>query len=67
MKFDCDCVEQVHQRPESEDISTHAANLQKLFVGLNQELSINKENTLSERMLNGVLLSTLGKGVRSFP
>jgi hypothetical protein len=41
-----------------EDISTHVAKLQKLFVDLNDELAKHNENTLSERMLTGRILST---------
>ncbi|KAK9708170.1 hypothetical protein QE152_g27384 [Popillia japonica] len=40
------------KRDEKED--THVAKLQKLFVDLNEELTKHKENTLSERILNGV-------------
>ncbi|XP_050516143.1 uncharacterized protein LOC126891004 [Diabrotica virgifera virgifera] len=40
------------QRDEKEDISTHVAKLQKLFVDLNDELQKHDENVLSERMLN---------------
>uniref|UniRef100_A0A6P7F9V9 Uncharacterized protein LOC114327229 n=1 Tax=Diabrotica virgifera virgifera TaxID=50390 RepID=A0A6P7F9V9_DIAVI len=40
------------QRDEKEDISTHVAKLQKLFVDLNDELLKHDENVLSERMLN---------------
>ena len=48
-------------RDDKENISTHVAKLQELFVDLNDELTKNKENTLSERILNGRILSTLGK------
>jgi len=44
-----------------EDITTHVVKLQKLFVDLNDELTKHNENTLSERMLTGRMLSTLGK------
>uniref|UniRef100_A0A6P7GYK4 Uncharacterized protein LOC114348089 n=1 Tax=Diabrotica virgifera virgifera TaxID=50390 RepID=A0A6P7GYK4_DIAVI len=40
------------QRDKKEDISTHVAKLQKLFVDLNDELQKHDENVLSERMLN---------------
>jgi len=36
-----------------EDISTHVAKLQKLFVNLNDELVKHSENMLSESMLTG--------------
>jgi len=36
-----------------EDISTHVAKLQKLFVNLSNELAKYSENTLSEHMLTG--------------
>jgi hypothetical protein len=48
----CDC---------KEDISTHVAKLQKLFLNANDELVQHSETTLSERMLTGRILSTLGK------
>ncbi|XP_047115896.1 uncharacterized protein LOC124795858 [Schistocerca piceifrons] len=54
------------KRDESEDISSHVAKLQKLFVDLNDELSKHEENTLSERILNGRILSTLGKDYDNF-
>jgi hypothetical protein len=41
------------QRDCKEDISTHVAHLQKLFVDLNAELVKHSENTLSEHMLTG--------------
>jgi hypothetical protein len=53
------------QRDCKEDISTHVAKLQKLFVDLNGELK-HRENTLSERMLTGRILSTLGKEYDNF-
>jgi hypothetical protein len=53
-------------RDTKEDINTHIAKLQKLFVDLNDELQKNEENTLSERILNGRILSTLGKEYDSF-
>jgi len=49
-----------------EDISTHVAKLQKLFVDLNDELAKHNQNTLSERMLTGRILSTLGKEYDNF-
>jgi len=49
------------QRDDKEDISTHVAKLQKLFVDLNDELKKHRENVLSERILNSRILSTLGK------
>lgn len=54
------------KRDEKEDISTHVAKLQKLFVDLNTELAKHNENTLSERMLNGRILSTLSKEFDNF-
>ncbi|KAK9703677.1 Zinc knuckle [Popillia japonica] len=54
------------KRDEKEDISSHVAKLQKLFVDLNEELTKHKENTLSERILNGRILSTLGKEFDNF-
>ena len=48
-------------RVETEDISTHIAKLRKLFTDLNVELKKNAENTLSERMLIGRILFTLGR------
>jgi hypothetical protein len=53
----CDC---------KEDISTHVAKLQKLFVNLNDELAMHSENTLSEPMLTGQILSTPGKEYDNF-
>ena len=53
----CDC---------KEDMSTHVAKLQELFVNLNDELAMHSENTLSERMLTGRILSTFGKEYDSF-
>jgi len=47
-------------------MSTHVAKLQELFVNLNDELAMHSENTLSERMLTGRILSTLGKEYDSF-
>jgi len=49
------------QRDGKEDINTHVAKLQKLYVDLNDELAKHNENTLSERMLTRRILSTLGK------
>jgi hypothetical protein len=54
------------QRDCKEDISTHVAKLQKLFVNLNNELAKHNENTLSECMLTGRILSTLGKEYDNF-
>ena len=54
------------QRGCKEDISTHVAKLQKLFVDLNDELTKHSENMLSERMLTGRILSTLGKEYDNF-
>ena len=53
-------------RDDKEDISTHVAKLQKLFVDLNDELTKHKENVLSERILSGRILSTLGKDYDNF-
>jgi len=52
------------QRECKEDISTHVVKL--LFVNLNDELVKHSENTLSERMLTGHILSTLGKEYDNF-
>ncbi|EZA47988.1 hypothetical protein X777_14531 [Ooceraea biroi] len=49
------------RRDESEDTSSHVAKLQNLFVDLNNELEKHNENRLSQRMLTGRILSTLGK------
>ena len=54
------------QRDCKEDISTHVAKLENLYVDLNDELAKHNENTLSEPMLNGRILSTLGKEYDSF-
>ncbi|XP_049829004.1 uncharacterized protein LOC126267744 [Schistocerca gregaria] len=54
------------KRDETEDSSARVAKLQKLFVDLNDELAKHDENALSERMLNGRILSTLGKDYDSF-
>lgn len=54
------------KRDEKEDVSTQVAKLQKLFVDLNSELEKHNENTLSERMLNSRILSTLGKEYDNF-
>ncbi|XP_049800094.1 uncharacterized protein LOC126235416 [Schistocerca nitens] len=54
------------KRDKAEDISSHVAELQKLFVDLNDELTKHEENTLSERILNGRILSTLGKEYDNF-
>ena len=53
----CDC---------KEDISMHVAKLQQLFVDLSDELAKHSENTVSERMLTGWILSTLGKEYDNF-
>jgi len=49
------------QRDDKEDISTHVAKLQKLFVDLNDELKKHRENVSSEKILNDRILSRLGK------
>ncbi|XP_049809251.1 uncharacterized protein LOC126252403 [Schistocerca nitens] len=57
------------KRDETEDISAHVAKLQKLFVDLNDELAKYEgktENTISEIILNGRILSTLGKDYDNF-
>jgi len=54
------------QRDCKEDISTHVAKLQKLFVNLSNELAKCSENTLPECMLTGCILSTLGKDNANF-
>jgi len=54
------------QRDCKEDIGTHVAKLQKLFVDLNDELAKHSENTLSEPMLTGLILFTLGKEYDNF-
>ncbi|XP_046998404.1 uncharacterized protein LOC124613729 [Schistocerca americana] len=54
------------KRDETENISAHVAKLQKLFVDLNDEFAKREENTLSERILNGRILSTLGKDYENF-
>lgn len=54
------------ERNKEEDIAKHIAKLQKLFVDLNQELANHKENTLSERLLIGRILSTLGSEFNNF-
>jgi hypothetical protein len=48
------------QRDCKEDIRTHVAKQQKLVVDLNDELGKHNKNKLSERMLTGRILSTLG-------
>ncbi|KAL0279164.1 UNVERIFIED_CONTAM: hypothetical protein PYX00_000774 [Menopon gallinae] len=53
-------------RNPQEDISTHIAKLQKLFVDLNEELKKQNENTLSEKMLIGRVLSTLDDEFNNF-
>ncbi|KAL0266892.1 UNVERIFIED_CONTAM: hypothetical protein PYX00_009318 [Menopon gallinae] len=52
------------ERDTSEDISTHIAKLQKLFMDLNNELEKNNENRLSDKILNGRILSTLDEKSR---
>ena len=54
------------RKEDQEDISAHIAKLQKLFMDLNDELAKHKENTLSERILNGRIMSTLGKEFDNF-
>ncbi|KAL0279471.1 UNVERIFIED_CONTAM: hypothetical protein PYX00_001019 [Menopon gallinae] len=54
------------ERDTSEDISTHIAKLQKLFMDLNNELEKNNENRLSDKILNGRILSTLGNEFDNF-
>jgi hypothetical protein len=54
------------QRDCKEDIRTHVAKLQKLFVNLNDKLTKHSENTLSERMLTERILSTRGKEYDNF-
>jgi len=54
------------QRDCKEDISRHVAKLQKLFVDLNDELAKHSKNTLSEHMLTGRILFTLGKEYDNF-
>ena len=49
------------KRDEKEDIIAYVAKLQKLFVNLNEDLTKQRENTLSERKLNGRILSILRK------
>jgi hypothetical protein len=73
--FECSSTQQLNMLIESffqaqhdhkEDISTRAAKLHKLFVDVNDELMKHSENMLSERMLIGQILSTLGKEYDSF-
>lgn len=54
------------KRDEKEDITIHVAKLQKLFVDLNNELEKHNESKLSERILNGRILSTLGREYDNF-
>jgi hypothetical protein len=54
------------QRDCKEDISTHVTKQQKLFVDLNDELAKHSENTLSEHVLTGRILSSLGKKYDNF-
>jgi hypothetical protein len=49
------------QRDCKEDISTHVAKLQKLFVDLDDELKKHSGNTLSKRILTERNMPTLGK------
>jgi hypothetical protein len=49
-----------------EDISMYVAKMQKLFGDLNDELAKHSENTLSQRMLPGRILSTIGKEYDNF-
>jgi hypothetical protein len=44
----------------------HVTKLQKLFADLNDELAKHNESTLSEHMLTGQILSTLGKEYDNF-
>jgi hypothetical protein len=48
------------------DISTYVVALQKLFVDLNDELTKHNENTLSEHMLTGRILTTLSTDYDNF-
>ena len=61
-------VEQFYrvQKDETEDMITHIANLQKLFMDMNVELRNHKLNELSEIMLTLRIMSTLGKEYNSF-
>ncbi|XP_018495349.1 uncharacterized protein LOC108864357 [Galendromus occidentalis] len=54
------------RRLDSEDMNVHVAKLQKLFADRNDELAKHKESILSERILNGRILSTLGKEYNHF-
>jgi hypothetical protein len=54
------------QRDCKENISTHVAKMQKLYVDLNDELAKHSENMLSEHRLTGQILSTLGKEYNNF-
>jgi hypothetical protein len=54
------------QRDCKEHISKHVAKLHRLFVDLNNELAKHSENMLTERMLTGCILSTLGKELDNF-
>jgi len=54
------------QRDCKEDISTHVAKTQKLFVDLNDEWTKHSANALSECKLTGRILSTLGREYDSF-
>jgi hypothetical protein len=49
-----------------EDISTHVAKMQKVFVHLNDKWTKHSANTLSESKLTGRILSTLGKECDNF-
>ena len=61
-------VEQFYrlQKDESEDIITHIATLQKIFMDMNIELKNHQQNELSEIMLTLRIMSTLGKEYNSF-
>ncbi|XP_028966619.1 uncharacterized protein LOC114828079 [Galendromus occidentalis] len=61
-------VEQFYrlQKDDSEDMITHIATLQKLFMDMNLELKKHHQNELSEIMLTLRIMSTLGKEYNSF-
>lgn len=54
------------RRDESENISSHVAKLQNLFVDLNNELKKHNKNKLSECMLTARILSTFKKSYNYF-
>jgi len=54
------------QQDCKENINTHVARIQKLFVDLNGEWTKHSANTLSERKFTGQILSPLGKEYDSF-